>query len=325
MMNSKLIRKAAGMLMISAFAFTSLLAQDRNAVIAAFNEGAKLNKTDVPGAIKAFENAITIADQVGEPAADLRAKAAGALPGLYLRAAQAAISEKKPAPEIMSAARMAVAKAEQYGTQTHKDNASKLMVLAYNNLANNYFSQNDYANAILTFDSLLAINPDYTNAIYNKALVYARQNDDASFEGTIDLFLEKCSAANDTVRAQQASRLALEYFRAAGSKANSEDNLDEALAELTKAAKYGDDKDLFYYLADVYNKQKSFKDGAENAQKGLALETGDAEAQAKFHYQLAVAQAGLGQTAQACASFKKAMYGPFVEASKAQSQNLKCQ
>ena len=50
-----------------------------------------------------------------------------------------------------------------------------------------------------------------------------------------------------------------------------------------------------------------------------------AEAKAKFYFQLAMAQAGKGQTADACASFKNAMYGAFAEPSKVQRTNLKCQ
>ena len=63
----------------------------------------------------------------------------------------------------------------------------------------------------------------------------------------------------------------------------------------------------------------------EYAQKGLDLETGDAEAKAMFYYQLGVAQVGKGDTAAACESFKNAVYGPFAEAAKAQRTNLKCQ
>ena len=92
-MNIKVMRKIAGMFVISAITASSLMSQDRNAVIASFNEGAKLAKTDVPGAIKALENTITLADQVGESANDLKQKAAGALPGLDLKVASAAISE----------------------------------------------------------------------------------------------------------------------------------------------------------------------------------------------------------------------------------------
>ena len=124
---------------------------------------------------------------------------------------------------------------------------------------------------------------------------------------------------------KQASKLALEYFRAFGSQANQANKLDDAIAMLTKAAKYGDEKNLFYYFADVYNKKKNFASGAEYAQKGLALETGDAEAKAKFYFQLALAQAGKGQTADACVSFKNAMYGAFAEPSKVQRTNMKCQ
>jgi len=124
---------------------------------------------------------------------------------------------------------------------------------------------------------------------------------------------------------KQASTMALEYFRAAGSQANQANNLDEALSLLNKAAKYGDDKDLFYYFADVYNKQKNFDSGAEYARKGLAMETGAPEAKAKFYFQLGLAQAGKGQNAEACASFKNSMFGAFAAPSKAQRTNLKCQ
>jgi tetratricopeptide (TPR) repeat protein len=324
-MNIKVMRKIAGMVIISALAGATLLAQDRSDVIAAYNEGAKTIQTDTQAAITAFEKVITLSGQVGESVNDLKQKAMQVLPGLYIKAALAAINEKKPATEMVKAGKAAVDKAEKYGNDTHKANAGKIMIQAYSTLANDFFSQNDYENTLLAFDSILMINPDYVSAIYNKALIYVKQNNDAAFEETIDQYIGKLNSGNDTARIKQASTLALEYFRAAGSKANQADNLEEALIDLNKAAKYGDDKDLFYYFADVYNKQNNFDSGAEYARKGLSLETGDAEAQAKFYYQLAVAQAGKGQTSDACASFKKAMYGPFVEASKAQSTNLKCQ
>lgn len=319
------MRKTAGILVVSAIIGTSLHAQDRNDVIKAYNEGAKSAQTDVPAAIKAFEDVITLSDKVGESAADLRQKAVQVLPGLYIKIAVAAMNDKKPVTEIMTTAKTAVKVAEKYGTQTHKDNASKIMVQAYNTMATTYFSQNDFQNALAAFDSLLLINPGYINAIYNKALIYIKQNNATAFEQTIDSYLEKVKAANDEQKVKQASTMALEYFRSAGSKANQAEKPDEALALLNKAAKYGDDKDLFYYFADVYNKQKNFDSGAEYAKRGLDLEAGDAGAKAKFWFQLGIAQAGKGQTAAACASFKNSTYGAFAEASKAERKNLKCE
>jgi tetratricopeptide (TPR) repeat protein len=325
-MKTRILKMIAGIIVLSAISGISLNAQVvRNDVIKAYNEGAKASQTDVNAAIGAFENVVVLADQVGESCNDLKQKAMQILPGLYYKAAYNNLNEKKPAPEIILAAKKAVAAAEKYGSDANKENAGKILIQAYSTMAAEYFTNNDYENALLAYDSVLLVNPDYLTGIYNKALIYMRQNNVEDFEQTVDQFIEKAKAANDEEKVNQGSTLALEYFRAAGSQANQAENLDEALIMFDKAAKYGEDKDLFYFYADVYNKQKNFNSGAEYAQKGLDLETGDAEAKAKFYYQLAVAQAGKGQTANACASFKNALYGPFADAAKAQRTNLKCE
>lgn len=324
-MNKRIMTKFAGLFLVAFAAVSVLNGQERNDVIKSYNEGAKVLQTDVVAAIAAFENVVSLSEKVGESADDLKAKAVQVLPGLYVRAANNAIKENKSTAEIIKAAKMATAAAEKYNNAAGKDNASKIMVQAYNKMGTELFTAKDYDNALLAFDSLLAINPDYSNAIYNKALIYRSQNNSAAFEETIDLFLGKLEAGKDDQVIKQASTLALEYFRAAGSQANQADNLDEAIALLTKAAKYGEDTDLFYFFADVYNKKKSFDSGIEYARKGLALETGAADAKAKFYFQLGLGQEGKGQTAEACASFKSAMFGPFAEPSKAKRTNLKCQ
>jgi len=324
-MKSRVFRNLAGLLFLFIFMGVDLNGQTRSDVIKVFNEGAQAVKTDLKAAISAFENVVVLSDKVGETCNDLKQKAVQVIPGLYVRVATAAVTEKKPAQEIINASKAAAAMAEKYDNATAKENAGKLLVQGYYNMGIEFFTNKEYDKAVLAFDSLLAVNPEYSAAIYNKALIYRSQNNTTAFEETIDLFIEKGKSTNETEKVNQASGVALEYFRAAGSQANQAENLDEALALLTKAAKYGNDKDLFYYFADVYNKQKKFDNGIEYAQKGLALETGDTEAKAKFYYQLAVAQAGKGQNSEACASFKNAMYGAIAEASKAQRTNLKCE
>ena len=309
----------------AAFFGTTLNAQDRNEVIKYYNDGAKAMQTDIPAAITAFETVITLSDQVGESVNDLKQKAVQVLPGLYYKLAAAAYNEKKPATEIIAASKTSYAMAEKYGSATYKDNSNKILVNGYYKMATEFFSANDYENAMLAFDSVLTLNPNHIASIYNKALIYKNQDNADAFEETIDLFLTKLDPEKDADKALQAKGVALEYFRSAGSKANAANKLDEALALLNRAAKYGDDKTLFYFFADVYNKKNNFSSGAEYAQKGLDLETGDAEAKAMFYYQLAVAHAGKGQTSAACASFRNALFGPFAEAAKAQRTNLKCE
>ncbi|NLJ44148.1 MAG: hypothetical protein GX431_10850 [Bacteroidales bacterium] len=321
-----MMKKVTGILMVFALFCLGLNGQPtRNDVIASYNTGAKAIQTDVPAAIAAFENVVTLSDQVGETAADLKQKAVQILPGLYVKAASNALTAKKSPRDVIKASKIALAASEKYNNAANKENALKLMVAGYYNLGTELFTNKDYDNSLLAFDSLLAINPDYSAAIYNKALIYRSQNNPAAFEESVNSFLSKLDTVKEADKAKQASTMALEYFRAAGSQANQAGNLDEALEALNKAAKYGDDKDLFYYFADVYNKQKNFDSGAEYAQKGLALETGDATAKAKYYFQLGLAQSGKGQTAEACASFKNAMFGPFAGPAKAERTNLKCQ
>ncbi|MBN1107436.1 MAG: hypothetical protein JXA55_01655, partial [Bacteroidales bacterium] len=242
-MKSKMIKITAAVVVLTALLTGHLNGQGRNDVITAYNEGAQAIKTDVGSAIQSFEKVVTLADALGEEAADLKQKAVQILPGLYVRAASNLLSEKKAAAEVIKASKTAIAASEKYGSEINKQNAQKLLISGYYNLGTGFFSTKEYDKALLAFDSLLAINPDYITAIYNKALVYRVQADNDNFEKTIDLFLGKMVAGKDDARIKQASSLALEYFRAAGSQAIQSDKVDEALALLDKAAKYGEDKD----------------------------------------------------------------------------------
>jgi tetratricopeptide (TPR) repeat protein len=316
--------KTVSLIVVLVCATTTIKAQGRNDVIKAYNEGATAAQTDPLAAIKAFENVVSLSKQVGDSAADLRQKAIKVLPSLYYNVASNAFTAKKPTSEIIQAAKKAVAAAVKYENTSTKQNADNLLIKAYNNMAGEYFAKDDYKNAIASFDSVLMINPDYSSTIYNKALIYMKQANSDDFEKTIDLYIGKMKPGIDDAKIKQASTLALGYFRASGSKSDQANKLDEALGSLNKAAKYGDDKDLFYYFAEVYNKQKAFDKGLDYGQKGLALETGAAEAKAKFYFQIALAQEGKGKTAEACESFKNANYGVFAAPSKVKQANLKC-
>jgi tetratricopeptide (TPR) repeat protein len=323
-MESRNLLKTIIIIVVLVLSTATIKAQGRNDVIKAYNEGAAAVQTDPHAAIKAFENVVTLSKQLGDSAADLSQKAIKVLPSLYYNVASDAFTAKKPAAEVIVAAKKALAASAKYESATTKQNSNSLLIRAYNSLAGEYFSKDDYKNALASFDSVLMINPDYASTIYNKALIYMKQADSDNFEKTVDLYITKMKPGTDDAKIKQASTMALGYFRASGAKADQADKLDEALGFLNKAAKYGDDKDLFYYYAEVYNKQKAFDKGLEYAQKGLALETGAPEAKAKFYFQVALSQEGKGQTAEACESFKNASFGVFAAPSKVKRNNLKC-
>lgn len=314
------LKKLAGCVVLAVI-FTGLNAQTRNEAVQAYNEGVGLMKTDVQGAINSFEKSIQMSEQVGDSAADLKEKSIAVLPDLYYQQAYKFYTDKNISAAI-TASKTTVSIAEKYQNVKTKDRAITLLTQLYMLQGSNYFKTNENDKAISAFDSALIVNPDNYKALLNKALVYRKIDNGALFGETIDKFLEK--SVNDTAQTSQAKKLAVDYYRLAGAKANQANKTDEALNNLGKATKYGEDKNVYYQLANIYNKQKKFEEAGVNAQKGLDLETGSAADKAKFYYELAVSLAGKGDKDNACTNFKNALYGPFLTPSKAQMTNLKC-
>jgi tetratricopeptide (TPR) repeat protein len=317
--------KLTGVIVILSLLHSGLTAQEVNDAIKAFNASVELMKVDNDAAIVSFEDCIKICEQVGDSAFEIQYKAEQVLPGLYYQKASNLLTVDKNIQEALVVARKTLQVAEKYDNQVVAENSRKIMIQAYSDMASAFLKQKENEKAIQAYDSLLMINPDHLTALYNKALVCMAIKDNQKFEEAIDMYIAKLKETGDSQKTEQANKMALDYFRIAGGKANQANKLTDALSFLNTATKYGADKNVYYHFASIYNKQKKYSMAEENAQKGLVMETGSAEEKAKFYYELGVAQAGLGETNNACTSFKNSMYGPFVEASKGQRTNLKCQ
>ncbi len=320
------IQKIAGIITLFAGISIGVFAQEKNDAINLFNQGVELMKNNDPKALDAFEKCVAMCDQIGDSAADVKAKAITVIPDLYYKKAYNLLVTEKKITESLQASRAALKAADKYNDPNVKESIEKLMIQAYTNMASNFVAAKDNQKAIQAFDSVLMINPNHLPSIYNKALMYRGLEDTPKFTESIDLYIGKLKATGDSAKIAQANKVARDYFRIAGGKANQANKLTEALTNLNMALKYGSDNNVHYQLASVYNKQKKFELAAENAEKGLAMETQTTpEAKAKYYYELGTAQAGLGKTAEACASLGNAMYGPFLPAAKAQRTNMKCQ
>ena len=318
------MRKICGFIVMALLVVGVAQAQSKSDATKLYNAAIGLMKTDASLAIDSIEKCIAICTQIGDSAAVLKEKATTLAPDLYYQKAYTLYSVDKKIPESIQAARLAGQVAEKYNNAKTKDKVEKLLATAYTTLGISYLKANDAEKAVKAFDSVSILSPNNYKVLFNKALAYKKLENVAKFTETVDLCIEKAKAANDTVQSGQANKLALEYFRASGNKASQANKLAEAITLLNSAFKYGNDKDVYYYLANVYNKQKKYDEALSNIQKGLAMETGAPEAKAKFYYEQGVAQAGKGDKENACTSFTSAALGPFEAASKAQMTNLKC-
>lgn len=306
------------------FAATSLQAQvTKKEAADAYNQGIAILSTNPAAAIDSFERSIKLATLVGDEANDIKEQAGKVLPGLYYKKVVKLTNDKK-FEEAIAACKQTISTSEKYGNDNVKEETKKVMVQVYTNLANNLTKANDQENAIKNYDSALAINPNYTKAIFYKAVVYTKLSDTPKFSETIDLAISKAKADNDTTFSKQMEKVARDFFKNSGVKSNKAKKQAEAISYLNTSQKYGLDEDVYYNLANIYNSQKKYADAAVNAQKGLdMIPTATPEAKAKFYYELAVAQLGKGDT-NACSNFKNACYGVFTAAAKAQMTNAKC-
>ena len=299
----------------------NLHAQTKKEAVDAYNQGVMTMNTNTDSAIIYFERSVEISGKVGDEASDIYIPATKVLPRLYYKKVISLAKEKK-IPEAIAASKEAIKAADKYKNDSIKIETLKIESQIYFSMGNSYFTKNDNENALKAYDSALLINPNYTKALFNKAQVYRKMDKSDKYKESIDDLIVK--AGSDTVQIAAYKKNAHDYYRVTGTKANTANKLADAIENLNNAQKYGIDKDVYYQFANIYNKQKKWDEALTNAQKGLELETGTNEAKAKYHYEIAVAQAGKGDKDAACSSFKNALYGIFATPSKAQMQNMKC-
>jgi len=153
--------------------------------------------------------------------------------------------------------------------------------------------------------------------------VFTETNNVAGIDTAIQKVTEISKNPNEIRQAQQ---MGMKYFLSAGSKAVIANKFDEGILHLEKAAKYDEtNKDVLAYLSKAYNGASKWDSAIEAANKGIALEEDVPEKEAKFWFEIGLAYKGKGDKSNACDSFKKAMFGQYVENAKYEIDvDLKC-
>ena len=280
----------------------NLKGQTKKEAADAYNLGvAAQTNNNLDSAIIYFTNSIALATKVGDDASDVLNAATAQLPGIYYKKAVAAYKAKNY-EDAISLGKLTIKVAEQYKNESKISGGEKILVLSYNSIGNSLSGKNDFQNAVKYYDSALLIDPFNVKASFNKAICYSKLDDQDKFVMAVDSTIAK--AKGDTSLIGKCKILAFDFFLKKGESYNLAGKLTDALQEFTLALNYKSDKNLMYQFADVYNKQKKYDEAITSAQKGLDLETGDANAKAKFYYEIALAQVGKGDKDNACDSFK---------------------
>ncbi len=299
-------------------------AQDLNAAGAKFNEGIELDKAkNYQGAIKAWEESISICNNIGFDADELKATIQKTLAYTYFKEG-ITLYKKKSFDSAIKALKNSEKIAKEVGDDKTQNQASSYIPKIYSTKGLTLLGKKDFEGALKVFDEALIYKSDCVDAFYGKGMTYKEmdQLDKATeaFDKVILLGEGNSSADKKLASAKEAAQIMLE------SKAASELQIEHnsaAIELLNKALNYSQSSpNTFYLLALANNKLKNWDDSIEAAKKALELEGVDVSA---VNFELGKAFEGNGSSANACAAYKKVTGGPNVAAAKFQiTQVLKC-
>lgn len=321
MKGKKLIRIA----LLSIFCFGTIQimqAQDVNEAKAAYNAALQTMKTDPAAAIKSLESCIDLCGKAGTPADSVKTAARSKFAETYYNLATNQARDKN-----LDGAVVNFKQAMKFGQETNNTEVLKrtnsALVRIYAMQANTLLINKDLAKAQETLN--MAIQMDTANVTV--WLVQMKIFQEADSASGVETAIQKCIAiSKNPNEIRQAQQSGMKYFLTKGSKAVNANKFDEGAANLEKALFYDEtSKDVLAYLAKAYNGLTQWDKAIDACNKGIALEEDVPEKEAKFYFELGLAYKGKGDKPNACASFKKAMVGQYVENAKYEIDvDLKC-
>lgn len=292
----------------------------------AYNEAVTQAQEDnFVGAISAVEKCIELCTSVGEEAADLKVMAESKLPEYHFNQGSKLAKEKKN-EEAIASFKTAADLAKEYKNTAVADRVTTTLSQLYTNMAYSLLKEKQVEESLSYLDQALALDPNYGTAWYIKCFALRTADDAVNLEKAVDDGIAACVESNDMRNMPKIQKIGRDYFLKKAQTAVAGSNFEEGVAMAEKSIKYDQSfKDTYYYLGTAYNGVENYEKAAEAANKGLALEDGDAEKKAKYYYTLGVALKGQGDKEGACAAFQNALYGPFEENAKyAIEHELKC-
>jgi tetratricopeptide (TPR) repeat protein len=294
-------------------------------VINAFNAGAEqVNAGNFEGAIAKFEETISLADELGAEGDEMKTNAKGQIPALHYRMALDTY-KAKDIPGAIAKFESTVEACDKYGNDDIKGKSLNYIPQLYNANGNAQVKTGDLEGALASFEKAIEYKPDYARAVYGKALVYKRQNDDENMISTLGQAVEVGNSAGDEKTVAAATKALKDHYVNTGMLAFKAEDYEEAIKNFEASYAYdAENADPYYLTCVIYGKQGEFEKAVEFGLKAAQYEK--AEDQAKIWYEVGNAYMSLVEYEKACDAFSKAMVEPYLNTVKHKMDNvLNCQ
>ena len=297
---------------VAAFALAAGIAsaQDFNAAVETFNNGAQTLESNKADALTQFKSALAQFEACTEDeAADMVAQCKKIIPQTILSIAKEQINEANY-DEAVATLKEAASVAEGYGIEEIAADAKDLIPNAWSRKGAALLKAKDFVGAAAALKEVVALTPEdgQSQLLYGQALMQAGDN-----AGAIAA-LEAASAAG---KAEQAGKLLANVFLKEGMALVKAGKSAEAIEALEKSNSYVESANAFKLIASANTKLGKSKAAIEAYKKYLEVDPNAKDA-ADVMFTIAATAQKAGDKATATEYYKKLSGTKYAEQAKAQ-------
>jgi len=295
-----------------------LSAQTLTDVINEFNAGVEfINSQNYDGALSHFNQTITLADQVGEEAAELKAKAQDQIPSACYRQANAYMRQRqydKAIPYLEKTVEFATL---YNNNEDAREKSLNYLPQLYLREGNRALTGRNFESALEYFDKALQMNTDLYQAYQGKGLVYKEQNDIKNMLEEFNLAKEGAGLKGDSetiakingVIDAHYNKMIVEEMEMVDPEENDYTYVVEACEKALEAN--SENSRAYYHLALVKNKMIEYDAAIDYALKALEFEKEPVWISA-INYELGHAFQNTVEYEKACEVLQKVTEEPFL-------------
>ena len=285
-------------------------AQDFNAAVETFNNGAQTLESSKADALTQFKSALAQFEACAEEeAAEMVAKCKEIIPQTIISIAKEQINEASY-DEALETLKEAAAVAEGYGLEDIAAEATALVPTAYSRKGAALLKAKDFIGAAAAFKSVVTLNPEdgQSQLLYGQALMQAGDNETA-------IAALEAAAANG--KAEQANKLLSNAYLKEGMALVKANKSAEAIEALEKANSYVESANAYKLIASANTKLGKSKAAIEAYKKYLEVDPNAKDA-ADVMFTIAATAQKAGDKATAIEYYKKLSGTKYAEQAKEQ-------
>ena len=292
-------------------------AQDLEKATEIYNNAAAAIENNKAEAITLFEQALEMAETLGDEGAEIVAQCKGILPKLYISVGKDLVNEKN-LDEAIAKFQKAIEVGEKFGDADVAAEATGLIPQILMADANGKLNEKNFEGAVAGYQKVIDADPTNGQAHLRKGQALAQL-------GKVDDAIKAFELASENGQEEQAAKqLSNIYVKKAVACQKAKD-MKGALENAQKSTQYVDNANAQKIIGMSAMQLKQNKVAAEAFEAYLAMNPNAITKEAGIVYNLGTALVALGENDKACGYFQKiAQDAKFGEGARYQITQLKC-